>query len=202
MHAYNALRHIRRVNAIGKDHKKIVTGIARQLVAVKDEKGKPTKKEFLYYWGSFQVTDHRGQEYGAEFEIGKYQKPRIVANSNQKYSPETGQPLHNEKMLSGVETIYTIEVPKTKEARKKLLDSIIGDDNYPDSIQYYYMELSHGNIRNKRDATFTYDDFVSYSIEELKHMSDKAGGSKGSNFFRDKDNNIRTRDGTLVSKGN
>jgi hypothetical protein len=37
-------------------------------------------------------------------------------------------------------------------------------------------------------------------IEELKDMHEKSGGSKGTNYYRDKDNNLRTKDGTLVSR--
>jgi hypothetical protein len=45
---YDSLRHFRRNVAITKDHKKIITNMSRQLVTVKDEKGRPSKKEYLY----------------------------------------------------------------------------------------------------------------------------------------------------------
>ena len=46
-----------------------------------------------------------------------------------------------------------------------------------------------------------YSTFVNCSIEELKDMHEKSGGSKGANYYRDKDANLRTKDGTLVSRG-
>ena len=50
---------------------------------------------------------------------------------------KTGDPIGNEKILSGVETVYEIEVPKSKIERKKLIDEIIGD-NIPEEILYYF----------------------------------------------------------------
>lgn len=55
-HGYNSLKYIRRVNAIGKEHEKIIETINRALVTQRDEKGKPTKKEVLWYTGSFKTT--------------------------------------------------------------------------------------------------------------------------------------------------
>jgi hypothetical protein len=49
------------------------------------------------------------------------------------------------KILSGVEVVYEIEVPKTKEARKKLIDSILGEDSHPDNILYYVRHLNESN---------------------------------------------------------
>ena len=46
-----------------------------------------------------------------------------------------------------------------------------------------------------------YSTFVNCSIEELKDMHEKSGGSKGANYYRDKDANLRTKEGTLVSRG-
>jgi hypothetical protein len=43
-HAYTNLKYIRRVNAVGKEHRKIINTISRAIVTVRDEKGKPTKK--------------------------------------------------------------------------------------------------------------------------------------------------------------
>jgi hypothetical protein len=33
-------------------------------------------------------------------------------------------------------------------------------------------------------------------------MHEKSDGSKGAGYYRDKDSNLRTKDGTLVSRGN
>jgi deoxyribose-phosphate aldolase len=52
-HVYTNLRYIRRVDALGKEHMKIIRNMIRQLVTVKDEKGRLVKKEYLtYVWES------------------------------------------------------------------------------------------------------------------------------------------------------
>jgi hypothetical protein len=191
-HAYTNLRYIRRVNAIGQEHRKIIKTISRALVTQRDDKGKFTKKEVLWYTGDFKATNHRGIEYGAGFEIGKYSRPKIVPNSNLTYNQKTGEPIGNEKILSGQETIYTIDVPKTKEARKKLLDSIINDnENHESAILYYCRELDQNNYEQYRDGSFTYSDFVNCSIEELRDMSQKGAGSKASPYYKDKEGNLK-----------
>ncbi|MGV8107650.1 MAG: hypothetical protein ACP5OH_07760 [Nitrososphaerota archaeon] len=86
---YSSLRRFRRNIAITKDHKKIVTTMSRQLVTTKDDKGKPTRKEFLTYQGYYAGITHEGEEYHANYEIGKYQRPKIVHNGNIKYDPKT-----------------------------------------------------------------------------------------------------------------
>jgi hypothetical protein len=200
-HAYTNLRYIRRVNAIGKEHRKIIKTISRPLVTQRDDKGKFTKNEVLWYTGDFRVANHKGIEYGAHFEIGKYQKPKIVPNSNLTYNPKTGEPLGSEKILSGQETVFEIEVPKSKEARKKLLDSIISDnDNHESAILSYYRELNQNNYEQYRDGSFTYYDFVNCSIDELREMSQKGAGSKSSQYYKDKDGNLKyKKTDTLVT---
>jgi hypothetical protein len=128
---YNQVRRFRRNIAITKDHKRIVTHMTRQLVSERVQNGKPTKKEYLTYSGYYSGITHKGEEYHANFEIGKYQKPKIIPSSNLTYNSRTGEPIGNEKILSGVEVVYEIDVPKTKEARKTLIDSILGEDNHP-----------------------------------------------------------------------
>ena len=66
-----------------------------------------------------------------------------------------------------VEIVYEIEVPKSKTERKKLVDEIIGDNNFPEQIHYYYKSGDSDEPMPRRDPTFSYDDFVNYSIEEL-----------------------------------
>jgi len=113
---YGQLRRFRRNLAITKDHKKVVTHMHRRLVSTRDEKtSKPTKKEYLTYTGHYSGTTHKGEECHANFEIGKYEKPKIIHNPNLRYDPRTGEPIGSEKILSGSETVYTIEVPKDKK---------------------------------------------------------------------------------------
>jgi len=195
---YDSLRHFRRNVAITKDHKKIITNMSRQLVSVKDDKGRPIKKEYLTYQGYYSGITHRGEEYHANFEIGKYNVPKIVPNSNIRYDPKSGDPIGSEKTLSGQETIWEIEVPKSKTERKKLIDEIIGDNNFPENIHYYY-KSGDNEPMPRRDSTFSYEDFVNSSLEEMRNMSFKGGGSLTPGIWRDKDNNLRDKFGQLVT---
>ncbi len=105
---YNNLRRFRIAISKSKgEPKKVVTSMHRQLVSTRDDKGKPTKKEYLTYSGYYEVTDHRGVPYQAIIESGKYEKPKIVANPNRKFNPETGEPIGSEFIFSGSETVYT-----------------------------------------------------------------------------------------------
>ena len=192
---YDQLRRFRRNIAITNNHKKVVTTMTRQIVNTRDNKGRPTKKEYLTYQGWYAGTTHKGEPHNADFEIGKYQKPRVVYNSNLRYDPKTGEPIGLEKILSGRDTIYTIEVPKSKIERKKLIDDIIGD-NFSEGIKYYFK--SYDELA-RRDSTFSYEDFVSNSIEDLRKMSFQGGGSLTPGIWRDKDNQLRDKFGQLLS---
>lgn len=193
---YNTLRHFRRVMALSKgEPKKVVTHMHRQLVSERDEKtGKPVTKEYLTWTGYYDVTDHRGVPYQASLDVGKYEKPKIGINPDRKYNPDTGLPIGAEKIFTGQKTVYTIPVPDKKEARKKLIDSIIGD-NFPEEIHYYFKDLVSG----RRDNSFSYEQFTELSIDELKHLSNKGAGAKGPGYFRDKDGNLRDKDDQIVS---
>jgi len=196
---WSQIRLFRRNIAITKDHKKIITNMSRQLVTIKDEKGRPTKKEFLTYQGYWSGKTYKGEEYQANFEIGKYMKPKIVHNGNIRYDPKTGDPIGNEKTLSGQEIVYEIEVPKSKTERKRLVDEIIGDNSFPEQIHYYYKSGDSDEPMPRRDPTFSYDDFVNYSIEELRNLSFKGGGSLTPGIWRDNDGKLRDKFGQLVS---
>ena len=148
---YSSLRLFRRNISITKNHVKIVKTISRALVTVRDEKNKPVKKEYLWYTGYYSGITHKNEEYHANFEIGRYAKPRIVPNGRITYYQRTGDPIGPEKALAGSETVYEIEVPKSKEGRKKLIDSIIGDSNHPDNILYYVRHLNQNNYEQSRD---------------------------------------------------
>lgn len=198
--AAGQLQRLRRLDGIAKGEvKKVIISMHRQKVHSKDNNGVPTTSEYLTINGQFLTKDFRGVPYSMSFEIGKYFKPNVVFNSNVKYSPDTGQPLSSEKTLAGQKLIYDIELPKEKTAQKKFIDSIIeGTDSHKEDIKFYYMQLNTGNMREKRDGTFSYEDFVNCSMDQLKQMSDRGGGSKTSGYWRDKDNRMRDMDGNLL----
>jgi hypothetical protein len=191
------LEKLKELNAKGNGKRQIVvTRMARQLVRV-DKDGKPKQVEYLTYGGEARITDHRGVPFAQDFEVGKYLRPNVVTNTGQRYNPETGQPLYPEKIISGQKPVYDteLELPKEKAARKKFIDNIIqSTDTYPESIAYYYKDLDAGF----RDGTFSYEQFTNLSIEELRDLSKKGGGAKGSPYHRDKDGKLRDKDGNLV----
>ena len=194
---YFSLRRFRTVISKSKgEPKKIITHMTRQLVSTKDDKGKPTKKEYLTYQGYYEVKDHRGVPFNADLEVGKYERPKIVVNDNRKFNRDTGEPVGPEFIFSGSEIVYTIEVPKSKTERKALFDKIIGD-NEPESIKYYFK--SHDELA-RRDPTYNYDEFCSCSIEELRKLSFQGGGSKSPGIWRDNDGVIRDKFGQKLSQ--
>jgi hypothetical protein len=193
---YDSLRHFRRNIAITQNHRKVVTSLHRSLVSERDDKGRPTKKEYLTYLGYYSGTTHKGEEYHANFLIGKYEKPKIVPNGNLTYDPKTGEPKGNEKMLGGPETVYTIEVPKSKTERKKLIDEIIGD-NFPEEIKYYFD--NEDEPLGRSDSTFTYSEFCDDTIEELRKKSFQGGGSLTPGIWRDNDGKLRDKFGQLLT---
>ncbi|HXV88053.1 MAG TPA: hypothetical protein VD710_03050 [Nitrososphaeraceae archaeon] len=195
-HIYGPLRRFRRNIAITKDHKKIVITMHRQLVPTRDEKGKPTKKEYLTYSGYYSGVTFKAEEHHADFEIGKYQKPKIIHNPNLRYDPKTGEPIGNEKALGVPETVWTIEVPKSKTERKKLIDEIIGD-NHAEDIKYYFD--NEGEPMGRSDPTFSYDEFVNLTIEEMRKLSYQGGGSLTPGIWRDNDGKLRDKFGQVLS---
>lgn len=48
------------------------------------DKVNPIKKEFLTYQGYYSGITHKGEEYHADFEIGRYKKPRILKKGEVK----------------------------------------------------------------------------------------------------------------------
>ncbi len=69
-------------------------------------------------------------------------------------------------------------------------------DNFPEEIKHYFK--GHDELA-RRDTTFSYDDFVNYSIEELRKLSFQGGGSKTPGIWRDKDGKLRDKFGQLIN---
>lgn len=73
-HAYTNLKYIRRVNAVGKEHREIINTISGTIVTVRDEKGKPTKKHIEKWDKQGTRTIHGGRHYrpgGTEDRMAK-----------------------------------------------------------------------------------------------------------------------------------
>lgn len=178
---------------------KTVTHLFRQLVHSRDSNNRPTSKECIYTQGQFNVLDYRGAPYGYEYKEGVYQEPNVVINTSRRYDQNTGKPIGNDKVLSGQRNVFWIELPKEKAARKKFIDNIIETTNsIKETIQYYYQDLGEHNFANKSDATFSYDEFVNCSIEELKDLSARGTGSKGTGYWRDNEGRLHDKDGNKI----
>ncbi|MDW0283890.1 MAG: hypothetical protein QN785_01430, partial [Nitrososphaeraceae archaeon] len=91
------LQRLRELDAMSKGEvKKTVTKMAR-LLYHSTENGKVVAKECLTVGGQFYITDFRKIPYSIEYDEGKYYKPNVVGNSNQKFNPDTGEPIGNSK---------------------------------------------------------------------------------------------------------
>ena len=76
-----------------------------------------------------------------------------------------------------------------------MIDEIIGD-NFAEQIHYYFKSFDE---LPRRDPTFSYEDFVNCSIEELRKLSFQGGGSKTPGIWRDNDGKLRDKFGQLLS---
>jgi hypothetical protein len=201
--ATGQLQRLRKIDEIANLKKgpveKVITSMFRQLVHSRDKDNRPTNSEYLVISGEIYVTDYRGLKHSCEWKDGIFQEPYNVPNSSLRYNPETGAPIGHENVLSEQKNIFFYELPKEKAARKKFIDNIIESTNsIKANIQYYYQELGQHNFAVKSDATFSYEDFVNCSIEELQKLSARGGVSKSSGYYKDRDGVLRDRDGNKL----
>jgi len=171
--------------------------MSRQLIKKPDANGKMTSNEYLTLQGQFTAYDFSEMQVYCSFTEGWNRKPIMgkVYKSSMKFNPETGEDL-GKTDVKGITVEYFYELPKESAKSKKFIDNIIEEANgtYKENIQYYYKDVDAGY----RDGTFSYDQFTSSSIEELRDMSKKGGGSKGSGYYRDKDNVLRDKNNNKI----
>jgi hypothetical protein len=137
---------------------------------------------------TIQAFKNKATEAGLVLEPDKFTNDATGQLQRLRYNPETGAPIRQENVLSGHKNVFFYELPKEKAARKKFIDNIIESTNsIKENIQYYYQELDQHNFAVKSDATFSYEDFVNCSIEELQQLSARGGGSKSSGYYRDRE---------------
>src|SRR4030095_16842928 len=190
------LRYLREVAAL-QQVKPVVKVITIQLATVL-ENGRRTKKQHLTYSGQLQGTTKNGIPYAREFTIGKHIEYNTLPNPNQKYDPNTGEAKLNERVMGHPKTVYEIEV--TDKNIKKIIDEILEEGNtFPENVRWYYVDLQDNDTYHHRDNTFTYEDFTTKTIEEIRNLSNRGGGSKTPGFYRDpKDGKMKDRDGNLI----
>ena len=206
---WSQLKKLKRLDLTLKAEKgpiqKIITSMARQIIRQPDEKGLLVPKECLTVQGVFKGTDWADMDIEMAFYEGWNKKPimgKMYLNPSKRFDPETGEDLGKvDVKRSTIEYFY--EVPQEKKERKKYIDSIIENayGSFAENILYYYKELGPGNAPNSsiRNGTFSYEEFSNYSIEQLRDLSHRGGGSKGPGYYRDSDGKLRDRNNNLVS---
>ena len=197
------LKRLRKLDSIIKPDKgpveKEITHMHRQIVKAADpkQKGKFVFKEFLTMTGYFKGYDFAGMEVGQPFTEGVHKKPIMgkVYHGSMRFNPETGEDLGKIEVLKTVDE-YTIELPKEQKQREKYIKSIIDNaaGTYPENIHYYYIDTEAG----LRDSTFSYEQFTTCDIKQLRELSKRGAGDKGPGFWRDKENKLRDREGNVV----
>lgn len=199
---FGQLQGLRRLDSIVKPDKgpilKVIRSMHRQLVSEFDEFGKPVKKEYLTLNGGFRGMNWVGEEFSYEFVEGTYKQPVLkkTYKGSVKFDSATGADL-GKMTVTSTKPTYTMELPKDKAARKKYIDNIIDNakGTHSESVLYYYKDTVGGF----RDATFSHIQFTELSIDELRDTSKRGGGERGGpGYYRDKDNNLRRSDDTLV----
>jgi len=205
---FSQLKRLRKLDVIVKPDKgpiqKVITALSRQIIRQPDEKGRLVPKECLTVMGEFKGIDFADMEVGMTFYEGWNKKPIMgkVYKTSKRFDSESGEDL-GKVDVRGLTYEYFYELPKDAGKRKKYIDSIIEQayGTFPENIQYYYKEIGPGNSPlggAKRDNTFSYDDFVNCSIEEMRNLSARGGGGKNPGYWRDKDGIIRDRDGNEI----
>lgn len=185
--------------ATDKDKQIVITSMSRQNVRTVDDKGKVVVKEYLTVRAEYRITTDRGVPYGCEVEFGKYNRPNVVVNPQQRYDTNTGKALNPEKILSGNKVHYdaNFELPKDTKQRKTFIDTIIKAGNTdPESIKYYYKDTEAGF----RDSTYSVEQFTNASIDELRSLSKRGGGAKGGPGYYWRDGKLYDSDGNPVHK--
>jgi hypothetical protein len=201
---FTLLKRLRKLDSIIKPDKgpitREITHMHRQIVRQEDpkQKGKFIPTEFLTITGYFKGYDFAGEQVGQQFTEGVSKKPVMgkIYRGSMRFNPETGEDLGKIDIQKIVDNYY-YELPKEQKQREKYIKSIIDNapGTYPENLHYYYIDTDRG----LRDSTFTYEEFISKSIEELRDLSAKGGGSKSPGRYRDpKDGKLHNKDGSLV----
>lgn len=180
--------------------KKIVH-MHRKVVNDFDQYGKKVSKEYLTFSGEFRGTTWNDEQDSRGFSEGWNKKP-IVSKTykfGKKFDPETGEDL-GKMGITGSKLVYYYEVPTTKAERKKFIDSFIENSpgTFVENILYYFD--NEGEELGRSDPTFSYKNFVELSIEELKDLSYKGGGSKTPGYYRGPDGKLRNKEGVIIEQ--
>jgi hypothetical protein len=202
---FTLLKRLRKLDSIIKPDKGPITreithmhrSIVRQPSQDPKQKGRFIPTECLTITGYFKGYDFAGEQVGQQFTEDVSKKPVMgkIYRGSMRFNPETGEDLGKIDVQKIVDNYY-YELPKEQKQREKYIKSIIDNapGTYPENIHYYYIDTEAG----LRDSTFSYEQFTSLNIDQLRELSKRGAGAKGPGYYRDKDNNLRDKDGNIV----
>jgi hypothetical protein len=147
-----------------------IRAMHRRPIQVIGKDGRTVTKDYITYTTTFEGHDWLGNPLRVIDNIeGVHKKPKFQVTT--KINPETGEYIQ-EKQQSGIETVYTIEL--TDKNRKKIIEDIINkSSSHPEDILYYYHVPQTIRGNSFRCSTFTYDQFINSSPEELENLARK-----------------------------
>lgn len=197
---FTHLQRLRKLDQIIQPDKGItkeITHLARTLTQQKNKEGRIVQGEYLTAQGEFKGFDFANMQVGYEFTEYWARLPIIskVYSGAARFDKDTGQDLGKEQATGSIVGYY-LEVPKDAAKRKKLIDSVIGN-NFPENIQYY---LKQGNnpFGARKDGSFSYEQFCQCSASELIDLSRRSGGDKAPGYYRDQTGKLHDRDGNII----
>jgi len=151
--------------------------MVRQAKVVYDKDGKAVTKDYLTYVFDVQGKDWLGNEMRVSSNIeGKYLKPKFSTKTSFNY--ETGEPIESREH-NGTEEVYTIEL--TEKNRKKVIEDIINKSTGStiDGIKWVAKFGDTVLGPSFRCNTYTYDQFINSSLDQLERLARKQGGPQG-----------------------
>jgi hypothetical protein len=146
----------------------IIKTMNRRQIITYDENGKPVKKEFLTYRADYHAKDWLGNDLWIRSHLhGQFKKPKFRVTTT--LDPETGEHVPK-KEYDGTVDEYYIEL--TDKNRKQVIEEIINNSNGTiiDEILFYGHFLQSAKGIAFRSNTFTYDQFINSSFEELENL--------------------------------
>ena len=127
--------------------------------------------EYLYYVERWDGKDYLGNDLDpvAEHVEGKYEEVQVHYTVNQR-----GKPRKSEPQIRGKKWVYYIPF------KKSTLDKILKDVE-KDSVEYY-VKIGDQKGDQRRDNTFSYDQFANWSYAKCIEASWQPGGPRATPY--------------------
>jgi hypothetical protein len=150
---------------------KIITTMKRIPKVVRDEKtGQARKIDVLEVHSELRGYDWKNNPLRViDYYDGFYYRPEFRTVTKGR-DDDTGD-LILEKQQMGIDKIHTIELKE--KTRRQTIDKIINNatGTYRDEILFYYQVPSSVKGAGHRDGSYTYDQFINSSPEEMEHIA-------------------------------